>query len=188
MVENQLPADQKWIYLYDTKKTTHPFQLRLMVKRDDPIMPGQTEVPVPDDNKVHYWNDSTKQWVDSTVMVYGINPDMSFGPMTKRPAGYTLQANETFKKPQDGLYDKSWNGSDWVGISAEEWSKKHPAKPAKPTPQQTAMTALGQQVGSLIAENQSLKTQLEKSTQATQALGQLVAPLIAKENKTQGGN
>ena len=160
MVENQLPADQKWIYLYDTKKTTHPFQLRLMVKRYDPIMPGQTEVPVPDDNKVHYWNDSTKQWVDSTVMVYGINPDMSFGPMTKRPAGYTLQANETFKKPQDGLYDKSWNGSDWVGISAEEWSKKHPAKPAKPTPQQTAMTALGQQVGSLIAENQSLKTQL----------------------------
>lgn len=188
MAENQLPAGKKWVYQYDTELTTHPFQLRLMVDKDDPIMSGQTDVPVPDDNKTYYWNDITKQWVDSTVMVYGINPDMSFGPMTKHPAGYTLQANETFKKPQDGVYDPSWNGSDWVGISAEEWLKKLSTKPAKPTQQETAMIALGQQVGSLIAENQTLKTQLEKNAQATQALGELVAPLVAKQNASQGGN
>lgn len=187
MVENQLPTDKRWIYLYDTQKTTHPFQLRLMVKRDDPIMPGQTEVPVPDDNKTYYWNDSTKQWVDSTVMVYGINPDMSFGTMTKRPAGYTLQANETFTKPEDGLYEPKWNGTTWVGITAEEYYKQHPVAPVKPSAQQTAMVALGQQVGNLIAENQTLKTQLEKSAQATQALGELVAPLVAKQNASQGG-
>lgn len=188
MVENQLPTDKKWIYLYDTKKTTHPFQLRLMVKRDDPIMPGQTEVPVPDDNKTYYWNDSTKQWVDTLVLAYEIKSDKRLGAITRHPAGYVLQSNETFKKPKDGLYDPTWNGSDWVGISAEEYYKQHPVAPVKPSAQQTAMVALGQQVGNLIAENQTLKTQLEKSAQATQALGELVAPLVAKQNASQGGN
>lgn len=173
MVENQLPADKKWIYLYDTQKTTHPFQLRLMVKRDDPIMPGQTEVPVPDDNKTYYWNDSTKQWIDSTVMVYGINPDMSFGPMTKRPAGYTLQANETFKKPQDGLYDPTWNGSDWVGISAEEYYKQHPVAPIKPSDQQKvtmAQQADITQLQKMVMSQQSTMTQMQKTIMAQESI------------------
>lgn len=158
MAENKLPADKKWVYLYDTKLTTHPYQLRFMVKKDDPIMPGQTEVPVPDDNKTYYWNDSTKQWVDSIVMVYGINPDMSFGPMTKRPAGYTLQANETLVKPADGLYDPTWNGSAWVSIAAEEYYKKHPIEPAKPSQSQQLLADLLKDVAAVKVDNKTQYT------------------------------
>lgn len=188
MAENQLPAGKKWVYLYDTKLTTHPFQLRLMVKKDDPIMPGQTDVAVPDEDKKYYFNEVTKQWVDQVVLTYEIKADKHLGAITRHPAGYVLQSNETFKKPKEGLYDPQWNGSDWVGISAEEWLKKQSEKLAKPSAQQTAMIALGQQVGSLIVENQTLKKQLEKNAQATQALGELVAPLVAKQNASQGGN
>lgn len=188
MVENQLPADKKWVYLYDTKQTTHVYVGKLTVDKDAPLMPGQTDVEVPDDDKRYYFNETTKQWVDTLVLSYEIKSDKRLGAITRHPAGYVLQANETFKKPKDGLYDPTWNGSDWVGISAEEYYKQHPVAPVKPSAQQTAMVALGQQVGNLIAENQTLKTQLEKSAQATQALGELVAPLVAKQNASQGGN
>lgn len=184
----EIPQNKKWVYLYNTKETTHPYTGKLMVDKDDPIMLGQTDVAVPDENKRYYFNDVTKQWVDQVVLTYEIKADKRLGAITRRPAGYVLQSNETFKKPKDGLYDPTWNGSDWVGISAEEYYKQHPVAPVKPSAQQTAMVALGQQVGNLIAENQTLKTQLEKSAQATQALGELVAPLVEKQNASQGGN
>lgn len=184
----ELPQNKKWVYLYNAKDTTHPYTGKLMVDKDDPLMAGQTDVEVALDGKKHYFNDVTKQWVDEVVLTYEIKEDKSLGQITRRPAGYVLQSNETFKKPKDRLYDPTWNGSDWVGISAEEYYKQHPVAPVKPSAQQTAMIALGQQVGNLIVENQTLKTQLEKSNQATQALGELVAPLIAKQNASQGGN
>lgn len=184
----ELPQNKKWVYLYNTNDTTHPYVGRLMVDKDAPIMAGQTEVTVPDEDKKYYFNEVTKQWVDQIVLTYEIKADKHLGAITRRPAGYTLRSNETFTKPKERLYDPTWNGSDWVGISAEEYYKQHPVAPVKPSAQQTAMIALGQQVGNLIVENQTLKTQLEKSTQATQALGELVAPLIAKRNASQGGN
>lgn len=184
----EIPQNKKWVYLYNTKDTTHPYTGKLMVDKDDPIMPGQTDVAVPEENKKYYFNEVTKQWVDQVVLTYEIKADKRLGEMTRRPAGYVLQSNETFTKPKDGLYDPQWNGSDWVGISAEDYYKQHPTAPVKPSAQQSAMVALGQQVGNLIVENQTLKTQLEKSTEATQALGELVAPLIAKQNASQGGN
>lgn len=184
----EIPQNKKWVYLYNTKDTTHPYTGKLMVDKDAPIMAGQTDLAVPDEDKKYYFNEVTKQWVDQVVLTYEIKADKRLGAITRRPAGYVLQSNETFTKPKDGLYDPQWNGSDWVGISAEDYYKQHPVEPAKPSAQQTAMVALGQQVGNLIVENQTLKTQLEKSTQATQALGELVAPLIAKQNASQGGN
>ena len=93
MAENQLPAGKKWVYLYDTKLTTHPFQLRLMVKKDDPIMPGQTDVAVPDEDKKYYFNEVTKQWVDQVVLTYEIKADKHLGAITRHPAGYVLQSN-----------------------------------------------------------------------------------------------
>lgn len=183
-----IPQDKKWVYIYNTKDTTHPYTGKLMVDKNDPIMAGQTDAAVPSEDKKYYFNEVTKQWVDQIVLTYEIKADKHLGAITRRPAGYVLQSNETFKKPKDGLYDPTWNGSDWVGISAEEYYKQHPVAPVKPSAQQTAMVALGQQVGNLIAENQTLKTQLEKSAQATQALGELVAPLVAKQNASQGGN
>lgn len=184
----EIPQNKKWVYLYNTKETTHPYTGKLMVDKDDPIMLGQTDVAVPDENKRYYFNDVTKQWVDQVVLTYEIKADKRLGSITRHPAGYVLQSNETFTKPKEGLYDPQWNGSDWVGISAEDYYKQHTVTPVKPSAQQTAMIALGQQVGSLIAENQTLKTQLEKNAQATQALGELVAPLVAKQNASQGGN
>lgn len=184
----ELPQNKKWVYLYNTKDTTHPYTGKLMVDKDDPLMAGQTDVEVALDGKKHYFNDVTKQWVDEVVLTYEIKEDKSLGQITRHPAGYALADNETFVKPEDGLYDPTWNGSSWVGITKDEYYKKHPVAPVKPSAQQTAMIALGQQVGNLIVENQTLKTQLEKSTQATQALGELVAPLIAKQNASQGGN
>ena len=183
-----IPQNKKWVYLYNAKDTTHPYTGKLMVDKDDPIVLGQTDVAVPDENKRYYFNDVTKQWVDQVVLTYEIKADKHLGAITRHPAGYVLQSNETFTKPKEGLYDPQWNGSDWVGISAEEWLKKQSEKLAKPSAQQTAMIALGQQVGSLIVENQTLKKQLEKNAQATQALGELVAPLVAKQNASQGGN
>ena len=137
---NFLLKDKKRVYLYNTKSSVHELVGALIVDKDAPLMDGQTEV-IPQDNvDRQYWNG--KAWVTTIVITYGINNDKSLGAITRHPQGYTLQANETFTKPADGLYEPTWNGSTWVGISAEEYLKKHPVEPAKPTTQQTAMAGL----------------------------------------------
>lgn len=183
----ELPEDKKWVYLYDTKSTTHVYVGQLTVDKDAPLMPGQTDVEVPDDNKRYYFNETTKQWVDTLVLTYEIKSDKRLGAITRHPAGYVLQANETFKKPKDGLYDPTWNGSDWVGISAEEYYKQHPVAPVKPSATQQTLNVLGQQVATLTAENQQLKETLKSGNEATQQLGMQVATLIAKDSTTNGG-
>lgn len=183
----EIPQNKKWVYLYNTKETTHPYTGKLMVDKDDPIMLGQTDVAVPDENKRYYFNDVTKQWVDQVVLTYEIKADKSLGQITRRPAGYALADNETFVKPEDGLYDPTWNGSAWVGISEEEYYKKHPIEPVKPNATQQTLNVLGQQVATLTAENQQLKETLKSGNEATQQLGMQVATLIAKDSTTNGG-
>ena len=135
-----LLKDKKRVYLYNTKSSVHELVGALIVDKDAPLMDGQTEV-VPQDNvDRQYWNGTA--WVTTIVITYGINDDKSLGAIIRHPQGYVLQANETFTKPADGLYEPKWNGSTWVGISAEEYLKKHPVEPAKPTTQQTAMAGL----------------------------------------------
>lgn len=137
---NFLLKDKKRVYLYNTKSSVHELVGALIVDKDAPLMDGQTEV-VPQDNvDRQYWNGTA--WVTTIVITYGINDDKSLGAIIRHPQGYGLQANETFTKPADGLYEPKWNGSTWVGISAEEYLKKHPVEPAKPTTQQTAMAGL----------------------------------------------
>ena len=137
---NFLLKDKKRVYLYNTKSSVHELVGALIVDKDTPLMDGQTEV-VPQDNvDRQYWNRTA--WVTTIVITYGINDDKSLGAIIRHPQGYVLQANETFTKPADGLYEPKWNGSTWVGISAEEYLKKHPVEPAKPTTQQTAMAGL----------------------------------------------
>lgn len=182
-----IPQDKKWVYLYNSKETTHPYTGKLMVDKDAPIMAGQTDVAVPADDKRYYFNEATQQWVDTLVLAYGINDDKTLGNITRHPAGYVLQANETFKKPKDGLYDPTWNGSDWVGISAEEYYKQHPVAPVKPSATQQTLNVLGQQVATLTAENQQLKETLKSGNEATQQLGMQVATLIAKDSTVNGG-
>lgn len=138
----ELPQNKKWVYLYNTNDTTHPYVGNLMVDKDDPLMAGQTDVEVALDGKKHYFNDVKKQWVDEVVLTYEIKEDKSLGQITRRPAGYALADNETFVKPEDGIYDPTWNGSSWVGITKDEYYKKHPVAPVKPTAQDQAMADL----------------------------------------------
>lgn len=168
----ELPEDKKWVYLYDTKQTTHVYVGKLTVDKDAPLMPGQTDVEVPDDDKRYYFNETTKQWVDTLVLAYEIKSDKRLGAITRHPAGYVLQANETFKKPKDGLYDPTWNGSDWVGISAEEYYKQHPVAPVKPSDQQK-VTMVQQaditQLQKMVMIQQSTMTQMQKTIMAQQS-------------------
>lgn len=168
----ELPEDKKWVYLYDTKQTTHVYVGKLTVDKDDPLMPGQTDVEVPADDKRYYFNETTKQWVDTLVLAYEIKSDKRLGAITRHPAGYVLQANETFKKPKDGLYDPTWNGSDWVGISAEEYYKQHPVAPVKPSAQQQVMMAQQAditQLQKMVMNQQSTMTQMQKTIMAQQS-------------------
>lgn len=168
----ELPEDKKWVYLYDTKSTTHVYVGKLTVDKDAPLMPGQTDVEVPDDDKRYYFNETTKQWVDTLVLAYEIKSDKRLGAITRHPAGYVLQANETFTKPEDGLYDPTWNGSAWVGISAEEYYKQHPVAPVKPSAQQQvtmAQQADITQLQKMVMNQQSTMTQMQKTIMAQQS-------------------
>lgn len=83
--------------------------------------------------------------------------DMRFQTIKMVPDNYTLQANETFTKPTDGLYDPKWNGSAWVGISAEEYYKQHPVK-VTPDATQTAVASMLKQVATMKASTASQTT------------------------------
>lgn len=168
----ELPQNKKWVYLYNTNDTTHPYVGHLMVDKDDPLMAGQTDVEVALDGKKHYFNDVTKQWVDEVVLTYEIKEDKSLGQITRRPAGYALADNETFVKPEDGLYDPTWNGSAWVGITQEEYYKKHPVAPVKPSQSQKILMTQQEDITQLqktVMAQQSSAVQMQKLIMAQQA-------------------
>lgn len=153
---NFLLKNKKQVYLYNTKSSVHELVGALIVDQDAPLMAGQTEVE-PQANADHqYWNGTA--WVSEVVVTYGINADNSLGPITRHPQGYTLQPNETFTKPADGLYEPSWNGSTWIGISEAEYLKKHPVELAKPTAQQTAMAGLLKDMSAIKVDSKSQDT------------------------------
>lgn len=167
-----IPQDKKWVYLYNSKDTAQPYTGKLMVDKDAPIMAGQTEVAVPDEDKKYYFNEATKQWVDQIVLTYEIKADKHLGAITRRPAGYVLQSNETFTKPKDGLYDPQWNGSDWVGITQEEYYKKHPVAPVKPSQSQKILMTQQEDIAQLqktVMVQQSSAVQMQKLIMAQQA-------------------
>lgn len=151
-----LLKDKKRVYLFNTKSTVHEYVGGLIVDQDDPLMAGQTEM-APTANADHqYWNGTA--WVSEVVITYEIKADQSLGLITRHPQGYTLQANETFTKPVDGLYEPKWNGSTWVGISAEEYFKQHPVAPTKPTQSQVAMAGVLKDVAGIKASDKTQDT------------------------------
>lgn len=157
MAEGNLPLNKKWIYLYNKDETTHPYTGKLTVDKDSPLMPGQTIVE-PQTGGQQYFNEATNQWVDQVVLTYEIKADKSLGQITRRPAGYTPATNETLVKPADGLYDPTWNGSAWVGITAEEYYKKHPIEPAKPSQSQQLLADLMKDVATVKIDNKTQDT------------------------------
>lgn len=76
---------------------------------------------------------------------------------------YVLQANETFTKPADGLYEPiTWDGAKWVGTDQAIWQAAQDAKHPELAPQPTAEQ---QQLAELIkvnAQQMALNAQLIK--------------------------
>lgn len=157
MADENLPLNKKWVYLYNKDETTHPYTGKLMVDKDSPLMPGQT-IFEPKAGGQQYFNEATNQWVNQVVLTYEIKTDKSLGQITRRPAGYTPATNETLVKPADGLYDPTWNGSAWVGISEEEYYKKHPIEPAKPSQSQQLLANLMKDVAAVKVDSKTQDT------------------------------
>lgn len=57
-------------------------------------------------------------------------------------------------RPADGLYEPlTFTGTEWVGVTREEWLANSPEQPAPvPTAEQQMINALGQQVAALTAQ------------------------------------
>ncbi|MDP5372521.1 hypothetical protein QU585_10165 [Lactiplantibacillus plantarum] len=61
-----------------------------------------------------------------------------------------MPSNATSVAPADGLYEPSWNGSAWVGITREEWLAQQPAAtPATPTTDQKFQAQLALQMATM---------------------------------------
>lgn len=171
MADIKLPDDKKLVYLYDKNDTAHPYIGKLVVDKSEPLSAGQTE-QAPVDETSAFFNDATNAWVNDTVIVYGITAENKLGNLTRRPKGYVLVDHETFVKPEDGLYEPTWNETTWVGISAEEYYAKHPVEPAKPTDTQQLLmsqTASITQLRKTVMDQQSTITQLQQLAMKQQA-------------------
>lgn len=88
--------------------------------------------------------------------VYTWDANKHFNGIKMVTDDYQLGQNETFKKPQDGLYEPiSWTGTDWVDTPKEVWEANQPKVEVKPTAQQTAMASLMKDVASMKTSDQT---------------------------------
>lgn len=105
--------------------------------------------------------------------------------------GYQAKAGETtLPKPSLREPSRVENGA-WRGATDEEyaaWLVAHPQKKVEPvaSQQDKAITALGQQVGTLTVANQETAKIAKQAADAANALGQQVATMIAKSNENGG--
>ena len=107
--------------------------------------------------------------------------------------GYQAKAGET-TVPKPSLREPAvLEGGAWRGATDEEyaaWLATQP-QPQKTepvaSPQDQAITALGQQVGTLAVANQKTAKIAKQAADATTALGQQVAMMIAKNGTTENG-
>lgn len=83
-----------------------------------------------------------------------------------------LPDNATFVQPQAGLFDPlTWTGTDWVGVSREEWLAKQPAAtPMEPTTDQKFQAQLALQMATM------QKNQAEFNAQVLLQLADLKEP------------
>ncbi len=86
--------------------------------------------------------------------VYTWNKDDELDKIFMAEDDYQLKDNETFKKPQDGLYEPiKWNGTDWVGTPKEVWEAAQPKAEIKPTDQQKLNSTISLQLAQLLANS-----------------------------------
>lgn len=186
MAETQNKVETQKVYTFDAVKSTHPLIQVDELPENQALQPNQTTV-APNDGD-NYWNGTG--WVDQLVVVYEFDPtkDNVYTGVNFIPQGAVLSVNQTFTKPEDGLYQPmKFNGTTWIGTPKEEWDKAHPAPVAKPSETTLAMNALGQQLVQAKAESdktsKSLEQKVDDLTQSVNMLGQM----IAKAQTAQGG-
>lgn len=185
MAESTEQNDLQVVYLYDTKKPTHPLTGSTKLAKGVALQPGQTTI-APIDEKENFFNG--QGWTDKLVIAYEFDTDNNYqytGPVMI-PEGQVLAANQTFVKPKDGLYwPIRFNGTEWIGITKEEFEKAHPAEPIPVSQSTLALNALGQQFAQAKAESdkqdQSVNAKIDQLTQSVNLLGQMIAKAQAPQ-------
>lgn len=92
---------------------------------------------------IYYFDEKTRRFVGSDVIAEN----------AVVPENATLV--EPINDDLTGMYDPTWNGVKWVGITQEQWENEHkddpqPDMPAPvPTPEQLAINQLGLRVAKL---------------------------------------
>lgn len=162
-------TETKKVYTFDTSKSTCPLIEEDYLPVGQALQSNQTTIK-PNDGD-NYWNGNT--WVNSLVSVWCFDPSKNneFTGITQIPQGSALKANQTFTKPEDGLYQPmKFNGATWIGTPKEEWEKAHPVEVpvAKPDKGVQAVNLLGKQIA-------KMQQQQATMAQSINALGQLVA-------------
>lgn len=137
MAETQNKVETKKVYTFDVVKPSHP-----LIHVDD-LPVGQTlqtnQTTVEPNDGDNYWNGTG--WADQLVVVYEFDPakDNVFTGISFIPQGAVLSVNQTFTKPEDGLYQPmKFNGTTWIGTPKEEWESAHPAPKMEPSASQIA--------------------------------------------------
>lgn len=107
--------------------------------------------------------------------VYTWDADKHFNGIQMVADDYQLADNETFVKPQDGLYEPiSWTGTDWVGTPKEVWESNQPKVEVKPTAQQQLNANVSLQLAQLAqAQKQQEKINAQLTLQNAQLAQQL---------------
>lgn len=164
MAETKEAVDTQKVYTYDLAKTSHPLISEDELPVDQTLQANQTTVEPK--NGSRYWNGTI--WVDQLVIAYEFDPtkDNLYTGVAFIPQGAVLTPNQTFVKPEDGLYQPMrFNGTIWVGTPKEEWDKAHPAPVVKPNAGQIAQANTIKEVAQLKIEHsdqQTLNAQLMK--------------------------
>lgn len=75
---------------------------------------------------------------------------------------YKLEGNETFTKPEDGLYEPIthtgvYPNDTWSGVTKEEWEAAQPKIDVQPSPQQVLNAQLTTQLAQLKADSEAQK-------------------------------
>lgn len=127
------------------------------------------------------------------IKVYYINANGVYqGHFRLEDPGYVAKAGET-TVPKPSLREPAvLEGGAWRGATDEEyaaWLATQP-QPQKTepvaSPQDQAIMALGQQVGTLTVSSQNAAKMAQQAADAVSALGQQVATIIAKNNENGG--
>lgn len=172
------------VYLFD-QNGVHRLIGTTEIPEGNALSAGQTQVE-PIEKSENYWNGQA--WTSELIQVYCYDPNKNneFTQIKMVPQGSLLGPNETFTKPEDGLYQPMhFNGTKWVGVTREEYIKAHPAPKVEPSAQTQAVNLLGQQLITLKADNANdLKTVNSKIDKLTDSLN-LVGQMIAKQQMAQ---